>query len=387
MADPKSKHNPREQSEKQGGLTVNRTLQNELANFLSKDPSIDLSSWLEKKQALYSTNRAQAIDFSFRMAVAQNDGSGNALIKPFSRSVLSRKLHSIQTLEVIRPLDASVVTWAEGAGLRSFPEQVTDHELHDITARCDVIDTQPGSVIVGLTPFIALKVCSRSRIRYLDTYEYIVKHAPRIPVATLLGVLATDRLAYTFMQRVHGVALDKLWSGLNPTEKYAIQQQLIEPFKLLRAVPRPSSGFALGTGCPPCCIDFRRHIRESTEPITTESDFNRFLTKLDAPRSSPLLDMAFSSLREDHEIVMTHGDLHPRNIMVSRDGGDESIKVEAILDWETSGWYPAYWEYVKALHTICAARKTLDWCLFLPTEAIGAWGAEYALDSLIDRFF
>ena len=108
---------------------------------------------------------------------------------------------------------------------------------------------------------------------------------------------------------------------------------------------------------------------------------------MDPSRSSPLLDVGFRPLREDHEIVMTHGDLHPRNIMVSRQEGDESIKLEAILDWEASGWFPADWEYVKALHTICAADKTLDWCLCLPTEAIGVWGAEYAIDRLIDRFF
>jgi aminoglycoside phosphotransferase (APT) family kinase protein len=39
--------------------------------------------------------------------------------------------------------------------------------------------------------------------------------------------------------------------------------------------------------------------------------------------------------------VFTHGDLAPRNIIV-KDG-----KIAALLDWEVSGWYPEYWEYVK----------------------------------------
>lgn len=387
MADLKSKQNLLEHSEKQGGSTVNRALQNELANILSKDRSFDLSSWLVNTPSLYSINRAKAIDFSLRKAKAateQHEGSGDAP-NPSPPSMLSKKLHSIQDLEVIRPLDASVLIWAEGAGLRSFPRE-TDQKLHDLIARYEVIDNMPGSVVVGLSPSIALKVCPRSRIGYLDTYEYIIKHVPQIPVASLLGVLTTENLAYTFMQRMHGVALDKLWSRLNMAEKEAIRQQLIEPFKLLRAIPKPFSGFAFGTGHPPRCIDVRRYVRESTEQVTTESEFNRFLVKMDPTRSSPLLDLGFRSLREDHEIVMTHGDLHPRNIMVSRQG-DESIKLEAILDWEASGWYPAYWEYVKTLHTICAAEKTLDWCLSLPTEAIGFWGAEYAIDRLIDRFF
>jgi aminoglycoside phosphotransferase (APT) family kinase protein len=172
---------------------------------------------------------------------------------------------------------------------------------------------------------------------------------------------------------------------MSVAEKVIIQHQLIEPFRLLRAIPRPCDGVALGTGNPPRCFDMRRYPRESTEQITTEIDFNRFLTTMDSSRFTPYLDMARSYLREDHEIVMTHGDLHPRNIMVSRGDADKSIKMEAIIDWEVSRWYPAYWEYVKALHTISAHDKTLDWYRFLPTDAIGIWGAEYAIDKMIDR--
>jgi aminoglycoside phosphotransferase (APT) family kinase protein len=52
---------------------------------------------------------------------------------------------------------------------------------------------------------------------------------------------------------------------------------------------------------------------------------------------------------------MTHGDLHPRNIMVKWEGakdegdghgGGNRIRVTALIDWELSGWYPEYWEFV-----------------------------------------
>lgn len=41
--------------------------------------------------------------------------------------------------------------------------------------------------------------------------------------------------------------------------------------------------------------------------------------------------------------MFTHGDLDPRNILV------EEGHVIGIVDWEQSGWYPGYWEYVKAM--------------------------------------
>lgn len=84
---------------------------------------------------------------------------------------------------------------------------------------------------------------------------------------------------------------------------------------------------------------------------------------------------------------MTHGNLHRSNVMVSRDERDGGIKAEAILDIKMSGWYPAYWELVKALNTIYAAQKILEWYDVLPADAIRVWGAEYAIDRMIDRFF
>ena len=37
-----------------------------------------------------------------------------------------------------------------------------------------------------------------------------------------------------------------------------------------------------------------------------------------------------------------HGDLSSLNILVR---GDEIV---GIIDWETAGWYPSYWEYSTA---------------------------------------
>lgn len=47
------------------------------------------------------------------------------------------------------------------------------------------------------------------------------------------------------------------------------------------------------------------------------------------------------SMRSE-KIVLTHNNLTPSNIIV-RDG-----MVVGILDWEMCGFYPDYWEFVKA---------------------------------------
>ncbi|KAJ5715183.1 Aminoglycoside phosphotransferase [Penicillium malachiteum] len=41
-------------------------------------------------------------------------------------------------------------------------------------------------------------------------------------------------------------------------------------------------------------------------------------------------------------LIFTHGDLSSLNILVR---GDDIV---GIIDWETAGWYPSYWEYTSA---------------------------------------
>lgn len=46
--------------------------------------------------------------------------------------------------------------------------------------------------------------------------------------------------------------------------------------------------------------------------------------------------------KEDVPLVFTHGDLSSFNVMVKK------RKVTGIIDWETAGWAPEYWEYTVA---------------------------------------
>lgn len=47
-------------------------------------------------------------------------------------------------------------------------------------------------------------------------------------------------------------------------------------------------------------------------------------------------------------MVFTHADLNPRNSLVQRSGRG-GWRLSGIVDWETSGYYPEYWDCTKAL--------------------------------------
>ena len=103
-------------------------------------------------------------------------------------------------------------------------------------------------------------------------------------------------------------------------------------------------------------------MRKSTStggPFNSKTEFNNFLFE-NTISSTPLLysQSIQQTLRRDHEIVFSHGDLNLHNIVV-KDGD-----IVALLDWECAGWYPEHWEYIK----FCAASLyDREWHQFGPT--------------------
>ncbi|EFR03070.1 hypothetical protein MGYG_06068 [Nannizzia gypsea CBS 118893] len=149
-------------------------------------------------------------------------------------------------------------------------------------------------------------------------------------------------------------------------------------------IPVPEPLGYLGGGSPPLCIDSRMWKRESPEYIEGEGEFNEFLLSGNRrPGMEPYVEFVRPMLYNNHRIVLTHGDLHPRNIMAIKDGEGE-VRVAGLVGWEVGGAYPEYWEFVKSLNTIRPIRFS-DWPFFLPLEGIGIYYEEYAIDRLVDH--
>ncbi len=77
--------------------------------------------------------------------------------------------------------------------------------------------------------------------------------------------------------------------------------------------------------------------------------------------------------------MFTHADLHPRNVMVIIDTPDGGMELSGIIDWEASGYYPEYWEHLKAVNTR-TIKDTSDWWDYLPPSILG-----YDHDLVLDR--
>lgn len=199
------------------------------------------------------------------------------------------------------------------------------------------------------------------------------------------------------MSRAAGVTLESVWQDLTATQKLPVQCQLNNIYKALGQRTSLLPGFQLWLGSVGggICTDGRRPPRASQGSILSE-EFNNFLCDEPRPRKAKTwLRSVRAALRENHRIVMTHANLHPRNILVSwedaRDQGaagpSDRPLVMAILGWEKAGWYPEYWEYARAVAAARRPRSSLeDWADYLPTDAIGRYMAEYAVNSLLDEW-
>jgi hypothetical protein len=214
--------------------------------------------------------------------------------------------------------------------------------------------------------------------------EYLQTHCPTVRSPVPLGFVVVAGLSYFFLTHIPGITLHSRWPSMSEIQKKAIRSQLNDMLLSLRCLPWPP-GTPLGSLTdPPTCKDTRNWTR-SSGLIFSESEFNDFLLRYPRKRISlSYTTWLRSRLRDDHRVVLTHGDLNPKNIILL-DGENGTVSVSGIIDWEMGGWYPEYWESLKALN-LRSTDDESDWWNSLPEE-INQHVTEIALDSLVERAF
>jgi len=154
-------------------------------------------------------------------------------------------------------------------------------------------------------------------------------------------------------------------------QKITITNSLDEMLKEMRRICH-AEGAPLGTLCPPhVCRHLVRALSISQPDIRTVASFHDFLLSDPYPNtSSSYLRWLRSLMKDDYRVVLSHGDFHLGNIIISDDDGHGNVKVNGIIDWEMGGWYPDYWEVYKALNTRSGSDQS-DWWDNLPKSIAG----------------
>lgn len=172
----------------------------------------------------------------------------------------------------------------------------------------------------------------------------LVAEKTSIPVPKILDAYMQERdgRGVILMEYIEGQTLDKAWPTYSLEQRQAVISQLRQFLTELRSMTSTKICAVDGSACSD---QFFSAEDANHGPFGTEKDFNESLALVIRCRGDDAWSRMVSRFLDsvgDHTIVLTHNDLAPRNIL-TRDGS-----VVAILDWELSGFYPDYWEYVKA---------------------------------------
>ncbi|KAF8523626.1 kinase-like domain-containing protein [Gautieria morchelliformis] len=188
-----------------------------------------------------------------------------------------------------------------------------------------------------------------------------------IPVPKVQRVWCHNGVTYITMDIVDGEELGDVWHKMSEGTKRRVVEQLKGYLGQLRALKPPVEG-AVASVTGGALQDGSRVGLESFGPFNTHDDFHQFLRgkgiTMQTFEKMNGVDKTVYSHRQSYSTKFTHGDFAPRNIMAKRDG-----TITAIIDWDSAGWFPEYWEYTKAMFTPHASN---DWI-----ERIGEMTGRY----------
>lgn len=171
----------------------------------------------------------------------------------------------------------------------------------------------------------------RVRIEESRTLKFV--HSLQLPVPAVHEVHASDQNTGILMDFVDGECLEEAWPSMDSEQKQSVAEQIGHIVTTVRqaASDRRSIG-ALGGPARDC----RQVSDYSGGPSANEAEFNIFVLDLLRGTPSMIRNTLVEALNVSNQIVFTHGDLTPRNIIVKGD------RVQALLDWEYAGWYPLF---------------------------------------------
>ena len=304
------------------------------------------------------------------------------------------KMNTIATGLGLSPASAAVVVFP----LSEAVQQLLGYQTNELGVESPSLWTKLYGIIDaseiiwrnGVSGGVAVMRCnSNTVVKMIPNYEdfteytalqFLRRHAPDIPIPEPLGAVISKQTAYIFMSFIPGPTLESVWAQLPNQQKVSLSNQLGLILLELRQIPMPRD-YTLGGVGGEGCKDSRRHTRISQTPIRTLAEFEDFIF------SNPLFGgsvyiMLLRSMSQSHSsrITFSHGDLRPANIVVLPDV-QGNYRISGIVDWEMSGFYPDYWESVKATNTM-APQEENDWYLHLPACASPT---TYPLHWLLDR--
>lgn len=242
----------------------------------------------------------------------------------------------------------------EGILLKALQRFAPSHS----SARNGVLIARFRNSVVTVNDAIVLKYGREVTQREAEVMKFVFENT-NIPVPEVLGTLTEDGETVIVMKLICGEMIGKAWPSLSDGTKLSLALEMRSYLNELRSFQAPYIG-SYGRAPYPDLAQFGPPF---DKPFTSVSQMKEaFLEGYEKERGPSFCTLLRKILRDDYRIVFTHSDLNIRNILV-RDG-----HIVAILDWETAGFFPEYWEFAEAMRGVIYSDLIMqDWAIFLET--------------------
>ena len=200
------------------------------------------------------------------------------------------------------------------------------------------------SSVLFLTPSICVKYGKFEHLSEAVTMQYIAANTD-IPVPKVYCAFERKGIVYIVMSRIVGSPVGHAWPQRSESSKKRLLTQLKGHMEEMRSL-QPGNGHSVQAVDRGRLYDVRLYGGvNGFGPFNSIREFHSFLR--DGIESSHGQLPEVNELVEKHETAQyntrfTHGDLNSMNIIAK---GDDIV---GIVDWDTAGWYPEYWEYTTA---------------------------------------
>ena len=200
----------------------------------------------------------------------------------------------------------------------------------------------------------------------------MVEQLTQIPAPRAIDVLESSQFSYLLMTCVPGQPIGQILDTMTDEQVKQVVTDLKGYISELRAIPNKIAESHICNSKGGGILDWRIPDSQREElRFKTEADFNKYLTD---PFWEDIRRCAAKSHDIHHDIVFTHGDLNPRNILT------ENGKVTGIVDWENAGWFPEYWEYTKAHYSV---RSLMRWLADVVDQVFEGYRDELVVENML----
>ena len=321
--------------------------------------------------AVEDTPKAQGSDFRIRLDLAETA----TIVFPLSENVSALLAQYSRGYSNHEPCDTEKGLIVSLKQLLWSSQKLWESPVRGVVVKCT--DDIVAKVVLGNNDYTEY-----------TSMQFLAARAPSVPAPRAHGLIAFGPFRVIFMSHVPGMTLTQEWPNMSHEGKLSIQQQLEVIFLQLRSLPQDDVN-VLGGVCGEGAKELRVDECALFKDITTTTEFSDLQFSASHHGSNTYVKLLRSLLEHDNAdlklgSVFTHGDLRTDNIMVQQDPSiNGHFIVTGIIDWEDSGFYPAYYECTTLTRTLSLVEED-DWYLYLPRSVSPL---KFSIRWLVDRLW